>query len=42
MDFVYRRGGANAAEVLDDLPDPPTSSAVCAAMRLLDEKTTRA
>jgi predicted transcriptional regulator len=38
MDIVYRRGRATAAEVLDDLPDPPTYSAVRAAMRLLEEK----
>ena len=38
MDIVYRRGKATAAEVLDELPDPPTYSAVRAAMRLLEEK----
>jgi predicted transcriptional regulator len=38
MDIVYRRGHATAAEVLDDLPDPPTYSAVRAALRLLEEK----
>jgi predicted transcriptional regulator len=38
MDIVYRRGRATAAEVLDDLPDPPTYSAVRAALRLLEEK----
>ncbi len=40
MDIVYRRGRATAAEVLDDLPDPPTYSAVRAALRLLEEKGT--
>lgn len=38
MDIVYRRGRATAAEVLDDLPDPPTYSAVRAALRLLEDK----
>lgn len=38
MDIVYRRGKAAAADVLDDLPDPPTYSAVRAALRLLEEK----
>lgn len=38
MDIVHRRGKATAAEVLEDLPDPPTYSAVRAALRLLEEK----
>jgi len=38
MDIVYRRGKAAAADVLEDLPDPPTYSAVRAALRLLEEK----
>jgi len=38
MDIVYRRGRATAAEVLSDLPDPPSYSAVRAALRLLEEK----
>lgn len=38
MDIIYRRGHATAAEVLDDLPDPPSYSAVRAALRLLEEK----
>jgi BlaI family penicillinase repressor len=38
MDIVYRRNRATAADVLDDLPDPPTYSAVRAALRLLEEK----
>ncbi|MFL5496933.1 MAG: BlaI/MecI/CopY family transcriptional regulator, partial [Gemmatimonadaceae bacterium] len=28
MEIIYRRGRANAAEVLADLPDPPTYTAV--------------
>jgi predicted transcriptional regulator len=38
MDVIYRRGRATAAEVLDDLPDPPGYSAVRAMLRLLEEK----
>ncbi|HEX2094813.1 MAG TPA: BlaI/MecI/CopY family transcriptional regulator [Longimicrobiaceae bacterium] len=38
MDILYRRGHATAAEVLEELPDPPTYSAVRAALRLLEEK----
>ena len=38
MDIVYRRGRATAAEVMGDLPDPPSYSAVRAALRLLEEK----
>jgi predicted transcriptional regulator len=38
MDVVYRRGQATAAEVLSDLPDPPSYSAVRAMLRVLEEK----
>ena len=38
MDSVYRRGKATAAEVLNDLPDPPSYSAVRTMLRLLEEK----
>jgi predicted transcriptional regulator len=38
MDVIYRRGQATAAEVLEDLPDPPSYSAVRALLRLLEEK----
>jgi len=38
MDIVYRRGRATAAEVQNDLPDPPTNSAVRGMLRLLEEK----
>ena len=38
MDSVYRRGRATAAEVLNDLPDPPSYSAVRTMLRLLEEK----
>lgn len=38
MDSVYRRGAATAAEVLEDLPDPPSYSAVRAMLRKLQDK----
>jgi predicted transcriptional regulator len=38
MDIVHRRGRATAAEVLSDLPDPPSYSAVRAFLRLLEER----
>jgi predicted transcriptional regulator len=38
MDVVFRRGRATAGEVLEDLADPPSYSAVRAMLRLLEEK----
>jgi predicted transcriptional regulator len=38
MDVVFRRGRATANEVLEDLADPPSYSAVRAMLRLLEEK----
>lgn len=38
MDIIYRRGQATAAEVQEDLPDPPGYSAVRAMLRKLEEK----
>jgi predicted transcriptional regulator len=38
MDVIYRHGKVTAAEVLADLPDPPSYSAVRAMLRLLEEK----
>ena len=38
MDIVYRRGRATAAEVLAELPDPPSYSAGRALLRILEEK----
>lgn len=38
MDIVYRLSQATAQEVLDNLPDPPSYSAVRALLRLLEEK----
>ncbi len=39
MDIIYRLGEATAAEVMENLPDPPSYSAVRALMRILEEKT---
>src|SRR3954465_4562183 len=38
MDAVYRLGRATAADVLGDLPDPPSYSAVRGMLRLLEDK----
>jgi predicted transcriptional regulator len=38
MDALYRRGSATVTEVRDDLPDPPSYSAVRALLRILEEK----
>ena len=38
MDVVYRLGQVTAAEVLAELPEPPSYSAVRAMLRLLEEK----
>jgi predicted transcriptional regulator len=38
MDVLYRRGRGTVAEILDDLPDPPSYSAVRAMLRVLEEK----
>ena len=38
MDILFRRGQATVAEVMDDLPDPPTYSAVRSILRVLTEK----
>jgi predicted transcriptional regulator len=38
MDVIYRRGQATAADVLQDIPDPPSYSAVRALLRLLEDK----
>ena len=38
MDILHRRGHASAAEVLADLPDPPSYSTVRAMLRLLEKK----
>jgi predicted transcriptional regulator len=38
MDIVHRRGRATAHEVLEDLADPPSYSAVRTFLRLLEER----
>ena len=38
MDILHRRGHATAQEVLDDLAEPPSYSAVRALLRLLEER----
>jgi BlaI family transcriptional regulator, penicillinase repressor len=38
MDVIYRRGRASVAEVRNDLPDPPSYSAVRAMLGLLEDK----
>ncbi len=38
MDIVYRLGQASAKDVLDNLPDPPSYSAVRALMVTLESK----
>lgn len=38
MDVVYRRGEVTVTEVLDELPDAPTYSAVRAMLRKLEAK----
>src|SRR4026207_303358 len=38
MDILYRRGRATAAEVLQDMENPPTYSAVRALLRILEDE----
>ena len=38
MDILHRRGRATAHDVLDDLADPPSYSAVRTFLRLLEER----
>jgi predicted transcriptional regulator len=38
MDILHRRGRATAHEVLDDLDEPPSYSAVRTFLRLLEER----
>lgn len=38
MDILHRRGRATVAEIMADLPDPPTYSAVRSVLRILGEK----
>src|SRR5688500_19284614 len=39
MDILHRRNGATVAEIMGDLPDPPTYSAVRSVLRILTEKS---
>lgn len=38
MDIIYRSGEASVAEVLENMSDPPSYSAVRAMVRILEEK----
>jgi len=38
MDVLYRKESATAAEVMENLPDPPGYSAVRALLRILEQK----
>src|SRR5437867_13444669 len=38
MEIVYRRGQASAVEVLAELPDPPSKTAVRTLLRILEDK----
>ena len=38
MDILYRFGQASAAEVQENMPDPPSYSAVRATLRILEDK----
>lgn len=38
MDILHRRSEATVAEIMGDLPDPPTYSAVRSVLRILAEK----
>jgi predicted transcriptional regulator len=38
MDVLYRKGSASAAEVLENMPNPPSYSAVRALLRILEQK----
>jgi predicted transcriptional regulator len=38
MDVLYRKERATAAEIMEEIPDPPGYSAVRAMLRVLEEK----
>jgi len=38
MDVIYSRGSVTVQEVVDQIPDPPSYSAVRAMLRVLEEK----
>lgn len=39
MNILHRRGPSTVSEIMDELPDPPTYSAVRSILRILGEKT---
>jgi BlaI family penicillinase repressor len=39
MDILYRRGESTVSEIMTELPDPPTYSAVRSILRILGEKS---
>jgi predicted transcriptional regulator len=38
LDILHRKGRASAADVLAEMPDPPTYSAVRSLLRIMEEK----
>lgn len=38
MEVIYKRKGASAKEVQEDIPDPPTNSAVRSVLIILEKK----
>jgi len=38
LDVLFRRGAATASQVLEEIPDPPSSSAVRVMLRRLEDK----
>ncbi len=38
MEILHRRGASTVAEIMKDLPDPPSYSAVRSVLRILGEK----
>ncbi len=38
MEILYRRGKATAIEVMQDLPDPPSYTAIRTLLRILEDK----
>lgn len=38
MDVLYRKGRATAAEIMEEMPEAPSNSAVRAMLRTLEEK----
>jgi BlaI family penicillinase repressor len=38
MNILHRRGPSTVSEIMDELPDPPTYSAVRSILRILSEK----